>query len=270
MNDSKIESSESGIGGLLRSLNSTENRELRTENIFHYDSNGNVILLTDGLGRETGRYAYDAFGKTLTATGPAARMNRYRFSTKPVEEESGLVYYGYRYYDPVTGRWPSRDPIEEQGGVNLYRMVGGRPVDLIDILGLTSWTMEDCNGCEYTGLSKTKTRSDFEWMMFLASALGGNGEGGNNSNPVMITWSEKGCFCLMDCGYGRMVDDLQHWQRVGVSKSGSTPGLPVGVATLSEAAFLVLKAELALVAEDFDVLCANQCAILARDQDLNY
>jgi RHS repeat-associated protein len=125
-----------GIGGLLRSVNTTANRELRTENTFHYDSNGNVILLTDTQGRESARYAYDAFGKTLTATGPAARGNRYRFSTKPVEVESGLVYYGYRYYDPVTGRWPSRDPIEEQGGVNVYGMVGNDVVSQTDLIGL--------------------------------------------------------------------------------------------------------------------------------------
>ncbi|MFI2796194.1 RHS repeat-associated core domain-containing protein, partial [Haloferula sp. A504] len=36
----------------------------------------------------------------------------------------GVTYYGYRWYDPVTGRWPSRDLIEERGGVNLYVFVG--------------------------------------------------------------------------------------------------------------------------------------------------
>jgi RHS repeat-associated protein len=37
------------------------------------------------------------------------------------------MFYGYRYYDPSTGRWPSRDPIGEKGGVNLYGMVGNKP-----------------------------------------------------------------------------------------------------------------------------------------------
>jgi len=46
-----------------------------------------------------------------------------------------VAYYGYRYYDPVTGRWPSRDPIEEDGGVNLYGFVGNDGVDEVDILG---------------------------------------------------------------------------------------------------------------------------------------
>jgi RHS repeat-associated protein len=48
---------------------------------------------------------------------------------------SGLYYYGYRYYDPVSGRWPSRDPIEEIGGVNLYGFVRNRGISKIDLLG---------------------------------------------------------------------------------------------------------------------------------------
>ena len=42
-----------------------------------------------------------------------------RFSTKYYDAEAGLYYYGYRYYSPSLGRWISRDPIEEEGGVNL-------------------------------------------------------------------------------------------------------------------------------------------------------
>jgi hypothetical protein len=47
-----------------------------------------------------------------------------------------VAYYGYRYYDPQTGRWPSRDPIEEEGGVNLYGFVGNIPINHVDFLGL--------------------------------------------------------------------------------------------------------------------------------------
>jgi hypothetical protein len=44
--------------------------------------------------------------------------------------------YGYRWYDPITGRWPSRDPIEERGGVNLYGFVGNNTNGKTDALGL--------------------------------------------------------------------------------------------------------------------------------------
>jgi len=47
----------------------------------------------------------------------------------------GVAYYGYRYYDPVTGRWPSRDPLVERGGMNLYGFVGNDGVNKWDIYG---------------------------------------------------------------------------------------------------------------------------------------
>ena len=53
--------------------------------------------------------------------------------------ESGVAYYGYRYYDPVTGRWSSRDPIEELGGLNLYGFVGNHGINKLDYLGMVDW-----------------------------------------------------------------------------------------------------------------------------------
>ncbi|MCH8541890.1 MAG: RHS repeat-associated core domain-containing protein [Opitutales bacterium] len=56
----------------------------------------------------------------------------------PPEKEIVLQvsYYGFRYYDPETGRWPNRDPIEEEGGLNLYGFVGNDGVNAWDVLGL--------------------------------------------------------------------------------------------------------------------------------------
>jgi uncharacterized protein RhaS with RHS repeats len=47
-----------------------------------------------------------------------------------------MVCYGFRYYDPETGRWPNRDPIGEQGGYNLYGFVGNDGHNYFDTLGL--------------------------------------------------------------------------------------------------------------------------------------
>jgi RHS repeat-associated protein len=57
------------------------------------------------------------------------------------EEVTGLYYYGYRFYDPLTGRWPSRDPIEESGGVNLYGFVGNNGANQWDMLGLAVFVL---------------------------------------------------------------------------------------------------------------------------------
>ena len=56
-----------------------------------------------------------------------------------MDSATGLYYYTYRWYDPLTGRWPSRDPIEEDGGINLYGFVENRPISFVDYLGNIVW-----------------------------------------------------------------------------------------------------------------------------------
>jgi RHS repeat-associated protein len=55
----------------------------------------------------------------------------------------GVAVYGYRYYDPVTGRWPSRDPFGEEGGVNLYGFVGNAAINKIDQLGTNEFVPDN-------------------------------------------------------------------------------------------------------------------------------
>jgi len=58
-------------------------------------------------------------------------------SDSPASAQSmGVTYYGYRYLDPHTGRWPSRDPIGERGGVNLYGFLENNGTNYVDVLGL--------------------------------------------------------------------------------------------------------------------------------------
>ena len=116
-----------------------------------YDGNGNVMgLINAADGSVAARYEYDPFGETLRATGPMAKANPLRFSTKYQDEETGLLYYGYRYYDPITGRWPNKDPLGEPGfellrqnepnlrgdGPNLYAFCHNDPNDFFDPYGL--------------------------------------------------------------------------------------------------------------------------------------
>lgn len=58
------------------------------------------------------------------------------YKTVPQPPGILIVYYGFRYYDPVTGRWPSRDPVGEAGGLNRYVMVENDAVNYTDYLGL--------------------------------------------------------------------------------------------------------------------------------------
>jgi RHS repeat-associated protein len=117
-----------GVGGLL-----AENIVSNGVQFAAYDGNGNVVALVSATnGQATANYEYGPFGEVIRATGPMAKVNPFRFSTKYCDDESDLVYYGYRYYNPSTGRWPSKDPFQEQGGLNLYAFVGNNLISQID------------------------------------------------------------------------------------------------------------------------------------------
>ena len=101
-----------------------------------YDGNGNVATLVSATGTVSAVYEYDPFGGLIRATGPAADDNPFQFSSKYTDSETGLSYYGFRFYSPELGRWLSRDPIEEEGGINLYGFVNNNSVDVYDPFGL--------------------------------------------------------------------------------------------------------------------------------------
>jgi RHS repeat-associated protein len=128
-----------GIEGLLaRSDLSTLNSQLSTA-FYHCDGNGNVTILINASQAITAKYEYDPFGNILSQSGFLADANTLRFSSKEFDKNSGLIYYLYRFYDSTLQRWPNRDPIEENGGFNLYEYAGNQPAVSNDPFGL-DWT----------------------------------------------------------------------------------------------------------------------------------
>jgi RHS repeat-associated protein len=111
-------------------------------------------------------------------------------STNDLDDDSlpakttGVTDYSYRWYDPVTGRWPSRDPIGERGGVNLYGFVGNDGVNQWDLLGLDKRIItSDCKcplkiELDFTlvGNVRSKNRYTFAGMnMNIKFSPGGGG-----------------------------------------------------------------------------------------------
>jgi RHS repeat-associated protein len=116
-----------------------------------YDGNGNIVAWIDlADSNVAGRRDYGPFGEPLVTTGVAATLP-FGFSTKYLDSETGLNYYGFRYYNPSTGRWLSRDPIEERGGLNLYAHVVNSPVNWIDPLGLDADAYSGLGGTVLSG-----------------------------------------------------------------------------------------------------------------------
>jgi RHS repeat-associated protein len=126
-----------GIGGMLaRSSQQYADDPLAGNAFYHADANGNITMLVNSSQAVVAKYLYDAFGNVLSASGLLANANRYQFSSKEKDLNSGLVYYLYRFCDPNLQRWLNEDPIGELGGINLYDFVANNPNSLIDPFGL--------------------------------------------------------------------------------------------------------------------------------------
>ena len=96
-------------------------------------SNGNVVQRMD----------YDTWGKVLNDTNPG--FQPFGFAGGIYDQDTKLVKFGARDYDPETGRWISKDPIKFDGGINLYAYVSNDPVNKIDMTGLSEIQFDRAN-----------------------------------------------------------------------------------------------------------------------------
>jgi RHS repeat-associated protein len=132
-----------GVGGLLWANVAPGSSPLAPGSFAPtYDGNGNIIAWVDlTTGSKVAENDYTAFGELIAISG--TNPVPFGFSTKYLDSETGLNYYGFRYYNPSTGRWPSRDPSGERGGLNLYGMVDNNLINFIDVLGLFKASPEE-------------------------------------------------------------------------------------------------------------------------------
>jgi RHS repeat-associated protein len=125
-----------GIGGLLARSSDYSGANPTVHNYYFADGNGNITYMLDNSQSMVASYRYDPFGKTISKSGTLADDNVYRFSSKEFHLNSGLYYFGYRFYDPSLQRWINRDPMQEAGGLNLYEFASNNPLSKSDPLGL--------------------------------------------------------------------------------------------------------------------------------------
>jgi RHS repeat-associated protein len=104
-----------------------------------HDHRGSVcglISLADQTVREQAHYS--AFGEE--ERGNPSCNNPWRFSSKRMDPESGLIYFGKRYYDPSLGQWTTQDPLGPMESPNLYAFASNNPINRMDPYGLFSFS----------------------------------------------------------------------------------------------------------------------------------
>jgi len=169
-----------GVGGLLW-VSEISNGQISNSHAACYDGNGNVTALVNFSDASvTARYEYGPFGEPLRQTGVMAEANAFRFSTKFTDDETGMLYYGYRSYNPALGRWLSRDPLGERGGGNLHVFVGNQPLSGVDLLGL-------CCTCRVATITYNPGAKEFT-LGFYKTADGKNKFG----NKIHVKWTVDG------------------------------------------------------------------------------
>jgi len=114
---------------------------------YHHDQIGSTTALTDASGALVEQTTYDAYGTPAFLDGSGITVsasptgNAYLYTGREWLPIPRLADHRNRYYQPDIGRWLTSDPIEENGGLNLYEYVANDPIDWRDSFGLdaTSW-----------------------------------------------------------------------------------------------------------------------------------
>jgi RHS repeat-associated protein len=110
-----------------------------------YDQVGSLRAVANSIGAVVKRIDYDSFGNILADTAPAFTVP-FGFAGGLHDRDVGLVRFGYRDYDPATGRWAAKDPIGFAGGdVDLYGYVLNDPINFVDPNGELRIPFTDIN-----------------------------------------------------------------------------------------------------------------------------
>jgi RHS repeat-associated protein len=111
--------------------------------IYYYHTNSlrPVSEITNSSGAVVEHYQYDAYGKpsifdaNWNPRNYSFIDNRFMFTGREYDYETGFYYYRARYYDPTTGRFLSRDPKGYVDGMCLYGSFGNNPINRLDPFG---------------------------------------------------------------------------------------------------------------------------------------
>ena len=155
-------------GRLLYSIEAADG----SRRYYHYDESGNTLFVTDGLGAVIGSYAYSPYGEILGSTGSLDNPFTWQGQFGVMQEGShGLYYLRARYYDSVSGRFLSKDPVRafNPRSINPYQYALENPLRFIDPLGKEDLSWMDME--ERYLAKRTAYREMFENLGNLVTSL---------------------------------------------------------------------------------------------------
>ena len=146
---------------------------------LHYDQVGTLRAVTDENQNIIKEITYDTFGNILQDTNREFKVP-FGFAGGLHDRDTNLVHFGYREYDPLTGKWTAKDPIDFSGGdSNLYGYVLGDPVNLVDPTGLNYSFGVDPNAAGGNGHTTLYFQNSLgNWYAYNQGAAGGTSLGG--------------------------------------------------------------------------------------------
>src|SRR5690554_3560986 len=170
---------------------------------FHPDHLGSSTLITDNFGDPYQFFLNLPFGETFAEQRRSGSFNNpYKFNGKELDEETGLYYYGARYYNPRTSVFISVDPLTEQT-MTPYQYTYQNPINLVDPTGMAADTPDDWIRDNKTGkitwnasvTSKNNTPEGFDYIgandQDIVSYLFGNSRFSATTKDIGIMGMEE-------------------------------------------------------------------------------
>ena len=145
-----------GSGNVTKQFFSEGQRNGSSNLFYGRDHLGSIRTTTDNSGIVQASYRFNPFGQVSKLEG--AGDSDFQYAGMYIHSRSGLNLAAYRAYSPAIGRWINRDPIEEDGGVNLYGYVENDPINLSDPLGLVSKQCQQAKDNVASALDRLKKR----------------------------------------------------------------------------------------------------------------
>lgn len=145
-----------------------------TRYYYHANVLGSITQVTNSSGNVVEKYSYDVYGKPTikdasnTTITTSAISNRYMFTGREYDSETGFYYYRNRYYEPKIGRFLVRDPADTDALLNLFAYVCENPINRVDALGLAS---KDKQNLSVEDVNKKIEEVDTAGLLNIVDAL---------------------------------------------------------------------------------------------------